>query len=386
MEKKPRLLLLHSDVSPYRLPLFELLAKEVDLRVYFCDFKASRRNWELPLNKYKFDKKILKCFHLGPFMINPTLPLKLLFNRFDAYILGEDDRTFFSELIVFLMAKLYGRPVIVWSGFLETNYFEKYKNIVNQYLLQPVYKLIYRFSDSFISYGKVTRQYLLKKGVPPEKIMTGTQSLCTRQLMKYKEDIDDGSKESSPYKGKKAILCVSYFDNRKGIDLLINAYKSLNRSDTALIIAGAGKEEENLKLLAHGRNDIFFPGYIETKEKVYYYSMADIFVLPTLSDAWGLVVNEAMMFGLPIITTNKAGCSQELISGNGFVVNAGNSIVLKDAMKKVLDDENMRREMGEKSRQIISKFTIENAKKTFLAAIELALETKLTGVGNDLAF
>ena len=369
---KPKVFLLHSGASPYRLPLFESLSKEVNLEVFYCNYRAVRRRWSIPLSECSFKYRVLKCFNLGPFMINPTLPVDMLLNRHDVYILGEDQRIFFSELIGFLMAKLFGKPIIIWSGFTEKNYFERFKNIVDKYFLRPVYKFIYRYSDVFIAYGGVTKQYLINRGVLPQKILTGTQSLCSKQLMKYREDID---RSKLSFKDRKVILCVSYFDSRKGINYLIEAYKMLNRNDAILIIAGSGKEEENLKSLANGRDDIYFPGYVEAEAKAYYYSLADIFVFPTLSDAWGLVVNEAMMFGLPIITTNEAGCAQELIKGNGFVVKAGSIFSLKKALKTLLENEPLRREMGNKSKEIIGGCTIENAKKTFTDAIDLVFKS-----------
>lgn len=385
MKRKLKALLLHGEMSPYRLPLFESLAEKVDLDVYECQHRSGRRRWSISPDEYSFKSRLLKFFRMGPFIINYSLPFGLLSRRYEVYILGEDARIVFSECLVFMLAKLFRRPVIIWSGTTERVFYEKYKNIVNKYILEPLNKFIYRYADAFIAYGEQTKKCLLKKGVPPQKIYFGTQVLCTKELMSHAKDIITPSTDIS-FKNKLVILCVSYFDRRKGINYLIEAYKLLNRNDTVLILAGAGREEENLKLLANDRKDIYFPGYIEAKEKAYYYSIADIFVLPTLCDAWGLVVNEAMMFGLPVITTNEAGCAQELIKGNGFIVDAGNSLVLKEAMEKLLNDDNLRQQMGAVSKKIVKEFIIENAKKTFIDAIDYALKYSLIRGGNDITF
>lgn len=372
MRLKPKVLLLHSTVSPYRLPLFEAVAKKEDLMVYYCEYKPMRRKWHVPLNEYTFQNRILRCIKLGPFMINPTLPFILLFRRYDVYILGEDQRIFFSKIITFLIAKIFKKPVILWVGSADDNYYEKYKKMVDRYFLRPISKFYYRFADAFIAYGEKTRKYLLGVGIPVEKIYMGTQAICEKQLMK---NTVDGLDNEPFFDGKKVILCISYFDRRKGIDDLIEAYKRIDRNDTVLIIAGAGGEEERLRLIASNRKDIVFPGYLEHRKQAYY-SLADIFVLPTHSDAWGLTVNEAMMFGVPVITTDQAGCSQELIDGNGFVIRSGDMVKLKEVLEKLLNDDDLRHEMGARSKEIIRKYTIENARKTFISAISHALNIK----------
>lgn len=385
MKHKLKVLLLHGEMSPYRLPLFESLSEDVDLEVYYCKKRSSRRKWSILQSEFNFKRRVLASFNLGPLIINPTLPFRLLFHRYDVYILGEDHPTFISKVIVFLIAKLLHKHIIIWSGNTEEDYYEGYRKIGDKYVLGPINKFIYRYVEAFIAYGEQTQKYLLKKGVPQQKIYAGTQVICTNQLIRHAKDISTPSTDIF-FKNKKVILCVSYFEHFKGINYLIEAYKQLNRNDTVLVLAGAGREERNLKLLAHNRDDIYFPGYVEREEKAYYYSIADIFVFPTFRDVWGLVVNEAMMFGLPVITTNGAGCAQELINGNGFIVDAGSSLALKEAMEKILNDDSLRRKMGTKSKEIIGKFTIENAKTTFIDAIDQTLKSRQTKGKNDITF
>jgi len=107
---------------------------------------------------------------------------------------------------------------------------------------------------------------------------------------------------------------------------------SLSRRDATLKIMGIGEEEDKLKSLAIGEKNIVFLGYLEEEEKAKYYATTDIFVLPTLFDPWGLVINEAMYHGLPIITTSAAGAT-DLIRGNGIIVKAGDESQLKQAIR-----------------------------------------------------
>lgn len=371
-----KVFLLHCEISPYRLPLFESLSNLVDLHVYYCRTKATYRKWDIQLDKYSFKRKVHKGINLGPFVINPTILFNVLFGNYDVYILGEDPRIFFSKCIVVFIAKLLRKTVILWSGMVENNYYKGYKRIFDPYILDLTAKIYFRYADAFIAYSERTKAYLLRRGVPSERMYQGTQVISKEQLM------SDGlsKKNRKQYlhfdDNKKIILCVSNLTKQKGLNYLIEAFKQLNRKDTVLIFAGTGDEEENFRTLASDCSHIFFPGFVKGDEKVHYYSIADIFILPTLHDSWGLVINEAMMFGLPVITTNKAGCSQELIKGNGIIIKAGCSKAIEDALLKLLDDVNLRAKMGKKSLEIIKEYTIENVTNTFFKAISNASNLK----------
>ena len=109
----------------------------------------------------------------------------------------------------------------------------------------------------------------------------------------------------------------------KGIQELISAVKILSRKkfDIKLLIVGEGKFKNELEYFVNDIRDlVIFTGHVEISEIYKYYFASDIFVLPTYNDSWGLVVNEAMACGLPIIVTNAAGCYFDLVKNNGFVV------------------------------------------------------------------
>lgn len=106
-----------------------------------------------------------------------------------------------------------------------------------------------------------------------------------------------------------------------------------------------------------------------------YYGSVDILVLPSLSDPWGIVINEAMAFGLPIISTDAAGATYDLVKDgvNGFVIKAGSSDELYVALKNLCDSAELRQIMGERSLEIIQDYTPEKWAKAFVAAVETIL-------------
>lgn len=110
---------------------------------------------------------------------------------------------------------------------------------------------------------------------------------------------------------------------------------------------------------------------MQQPELSHYYAIADIFVLPSLSEPWGVVVNEAMASGLPIIATEMVGAVGDIVENgiNGYVVPAGNPEALYEAMKRLIENEGLRKEMSEQSRRIIKSWTHKQAVEGFLSAI-----------------
>jgi glycosyltransferase involved in cell wall biosynthesis len=100
-----------------------------------------------------------------------------------------------------------------------------------------------------------------------------------------------------------------------------------------------------------------------------YYSIADIFVLPSNFDTWGLVVNEAMNFGLPVIVSDRCGCAKGLVKGNGFIFKAGDVNDLKEKLETLINDSDLRKEMGRKSMDIIKNYSYDKTIDGILNAI-----------------
>ena len=369
---KKKVFLLHNIISPPRLPLFEKLSEEFDLDVKFCKTISKDRLWSTKLDGYSFKNEVLRNISSGPLIINYSLPFKLLFNRYDVYICAGEISL--SNYIALLISKLFRKPFIIWSGTIKD-----YDAPTDSWMRKTARKIyrffnklfFYNFADAFIAYGIEAKEYYIQNGVYGGKIFIGTQVISNDQFKRV-----EISKKDLFFPNKKIVLFLSYFYKFKCGDILINAFKKINRNDIVLIMAGAGEEEEELKALATRKKDIYFPGYVQGKEKAKYYLIADIFVFPTFRDAWGLVINEAMMYGLPIITTENAGCSKELINGNGFVVKAGNEEELRFAIEKLLDDDELRKKMGIRSKEIIKKYNNDYAVSAFKNDVEYATRTK----------
>jgi len=165
---------------------------------------------------------------------------------------------------------------------------------------------------------------------------------------------------------ERYFLYVGRLAEEKNVGALIRAMAQLRRrgSERSLVIVGDGPLRRHLEDQAwradlHG--SVLFAGHKSTAEILPYYAFADCFVLPSSREPWGLVVNEAMAAGLPVVVSNRCGCAGDLVEhgNNGFVFSTEDE--LTDSLWKVSQLSSRQRElMGQRSGQIISCFSIQH--------------------------
>jgi glycosyltransferase involved in cell wall biosynthesis len=153
------------------------------------------------------------------------------------------------------------------------------------------------------------------------------------------------------------VLCVSRLIERKGIRFLIEAIGMLKDDKIELVLVGEGNQEEELKQLAKDlgvADGVEFRGYVDHDSISDIYKNSDVFVLPSLNEGMSNALLEAMASGLPVIVTDTGGTS-ELIDRNGIVVPKGDSNAIAQAVCELMDDPEVRRRMGMKSREIAAR-------------------------------
>jgi glycosyltransferase involved in cell wall biosynthesis len=176
------------------------------------------------------------------------------------------------------------------------------------------------------------------------------------------------------FKGHKMVLTVGQMIHRKGIDIVLDVASRM-KDVTFYIIGGEPTLEylemkENLKL-----SNVHFEGFKSKEVLSDYYTAADLFLLPTREDIWGLVINEAMAFGLPVITTDQCVSGLELIEPgeNGFIVPINDVQRTLNATRTILDNDSLRKSMEYESLKTIKKYTIEQMATKHFKAFEAIL-------------
>jgi glycosyltransferase involved in cell wall biosynthesis len=387
------------------MPIFEGIARlpNVSLKVYFGRYRSSDRKWKVRLNA-NFDYEILKEVNFLPrlFSFNPedianplnlSLPFKLLRDEYDVFIGGAP--YYFGTVITFLVSKIRRKPFILFledidprggeiSSYLE--HFRKYpawKAFSLPFVLTRFifWRLVLKHSSCYVVPGTATKEYLSQRGILASKVFIAWNAIDNDAIeQECKESTRKGNVEKLRAKlgleNKKMILSVAYLSKRKGLQYLIQACSKLKKEDDdfALVIVGEGPYKQELKTLSL-QNDVetIFAGYVSNL--VDYYLTADVFVLPTLKDVWGFVINEAMVCGCPIITTYDAGASRDLVKNevNGYVVETRNVEQLYQALKRILSDNRLRQDMKKASRNIIRDFSYVKSLEGYKAAIDHVL-------------
>lgn len=136
--------------------------------------------------------------------------------------------------------------------------------------------------------------------------------------------------------------------------MLLRAFQILRASRRCtLLIVGSGELEGAIRaqVQQHQIPDVVMPGFMNQSEITQAYACGDIFALPSISETWGLSVNEAMNFGLPVVVSDKVGCAVDLVRDgeNGYVIPFQSTEALADRLARLVDSEERRRRFGEAS-------------------------------------
>jgi glycosyltransferase involved in cell wall biosynthesis len=130
-----------------------------------------------------------------------------------------------------------------------------------------------------------------------------------------------------------------------------------------LLIVGDGEERAmcESRVRAAGEASVRFFGFQNQSQLARFFDLCDVFVLPSLDEPFGLIVNEVMNAGKPIIVSDRVGCQPDLISDgvNGAVFPARNVSALRSALESVLENANVRRDMGCRSLERINQWSFE---------------------------
>lgn len=169
---------------------------------------------------------------------------------------------------------------------------------------------------------------------------------------------------------EKVILSVGQFIYRKGFDVLLKVMRNFPNTIGVYFIGGKPSEEYLSLIKTFNLTNVHFVGFKTKEELAEYYKLADIFVLPTREDIWGLVINEAMSFGLPIVTTKKCVAGLELISDKNCIVDVDDENQLYSSIKLILDDPDFREQLAYSNIKKIRNYTIQEMAKTIFSTIK----------------
>lgn len=370
------------DIIPHPLQIithnyvYEMLGG--NYKVFYSGPGDLHRRWKnLPEIKHKYE--ILPGYPLRLKKWEDTITFWLNYSVGDALKKSGCEMVMISgwETLACLSAGwfcyLNGIPYMVFSSSTE------YEKSWRRNLTKPIVKLFVKNADSYVVCGKRSKEYLITLGARPERMFVPVNAVDNDFFFKnsrFSNEERESLKANLGLQPKQSvILFIGQLIKRKGILVLLEAFKLLREYgvNASLLIVGYGQLEQGVRrfMADYAGNSMALIGHVEMKDLPKYYGIADIFTLPSLEEAWGYVVNEAMACGLPVIVSNIVGAAGDIVDDGktGAVVPSGNAKALADAMKRLIDDKNLRTYMGEQSLKKIQPYTIKAQSQVIADAI-----------------
>jgi glycosyltransferase involved in cell wall biosynthesis len=367
----------------YQAPMLRHLAArpELDLTVLFLsDFslRAYRDpgfgvpvRWDVPLLDgygYRFLPSLGRRDRVtfwSPFARDLWRTLRR--GRFDAlWICGYAQQ---SVLRALAMAKLLGQVVLLRG---DSHLMSANRSPARAWLKRRALPKLFRSIDGFLAVGTLNREYYRHYGVSEERIFH-VPNAVDNDFFRAKAGEARKTREAFRAElglqpGRPVILYASKLQAVKRPGDLLEAYRQLGGVASRepapyLLLVGDGELRPSLEVSARdmGWSSIRFLGFKNQTELPRFYDLADVLVLPSQSETWGLVVNEVMNAGKPVIVSDRVGAAPDLVRDgeNGFVAPVGQVGILADRLARLTSDRTLASRMGQESLTRISSWNFE---------------------------
>lgn len=396
--KTYRLACLVSHPIQYLAPLYRYLSvlPQLDLKVYFlADFSASVHHdpgfgvsfeWDVPLldgYQHEFIPALTRDNSSSSFWrpLNYGISERLRRGRYDALMVHGYAHN--AMLRAIASAKAFGMKVLVRG---ESHLLGRNLRGPMAALRYGVLRKLFRTVDGFLAIGTLNCEFYRYHGAPEGKIFMmpyavnndffrerAREARRSRELLRASLRLE---------KGRPIVLFASKFQKRKHPDHLLDAYMRLSpdgrrEPQPYLLFVGDGELRQVLEQRAAqlGWSSIKFLGFKNQSQLPRYYDLCDVFVLPSDCEPWGLVINEVMNAGKPVITTDQVGAAADLVHDgvNGFIVAVGDTEALSRRLHALVTAPGLATGMGEKSLKRIETWGLKEAASGLLEGLSYAV-------------
>lgn len=379
VNKKSNIAIITTHPIQYQAPLFRAIAKEqdIELTVFFGSKHGVDADkidpgfgkafaWDIPLlDGYRH--VFLKNSHLDMSVNDwrldgPELKFFFASQNFDAVLIFGWNKMLFWQAMWW--GRRYAIPLILRG---ESNL----KNAQSWYLRsvkKVLFPLFFKLFKAFLAIGTLNANLYRYYNVQAEAIFTAlycvdnnhfskesaTQKKNTRQL-RAKFGIQDDD--------TVFLFMAKFIQRKRPLDVIMAAKKArLSKGCHVLLVGDGPLMQECLDMIdVHGLSNVHLVGFKNQSELPAYYAMADVLVLPSEYETWGLVVNEAMACGLPCIVSDTCGAATDMVidGKTGFSYPVGDIDRLANCMENMVKDSQLRREMGRHAAKHVENFSVE---------------------------
>ncbi len=375
--------------TPYRWPLFERVAArpEIDLTVLFYSRTESDRDWGrlveertgddaphvefLPGKAYKVRGHRTLFFHW-----NPGIAKRLEDGHFDVVVIPGWSMP--TSLAAIRHCKRRGVPYVVFS---ETQGLAP-KPWASRTIKRIALPRLVGKASAWLSTGTESQRFLVRHGASQKRVFrfANTPDVPTLQAA-----VDAARPQRAATRARLGIpegATVALFVGRlipaKDPLTLLAAQEQLEGGPDApwLLIVGDGPEGESMRqrVRERGLRHVVLTGALKPDELPPIWAAADLFVLPSLHEAWGVVVNEAMAARLPVVLSDRVGAAADLLveGHNGRVVPVSDAAALAAAIREIHADPELCRRMSQESARIIAGWGYGPSVQGFVDAVQTA--------------
>lgn len=340
MKKSKKIIILKNIPSPYRNKLFNMMQEifpeyQLSFEVWYLAKSESNRHWIIDENDFKYKHKYLKGFHpkIGNMFahINLSLIPALLTSKYDTIIIGGYGAPSLMMAPIFIRKNV---KKILWS---ETNDLSTTKI---KGLSQKLKKQIVNFYDAFLVPGERACKFVLNFTKGPKEIINLPnlidQSKYTTEIDKLRINRKILRESWIENPNDQIWICPAQLEKKKGLLEFLPSLKNIK--NVHLLIAGEGSlKDEILHLIQQYQLRVTLVGFQQQNEMLKFYAMADVFILPSISDPSPLSVIEAIAAGLPILISNRVGNFPEVYSNeNGWEYDVFANITEREKLVEVI--------------------------------------------------
>lgn len=362
-----------SSLFPYRVNWLDELGKYADVDVYYLLDSDNARNTEWCAQRPKNCTFTLMKSHnipkLGQLSFEFIKILKEHANEYDAIIM--DGYGFLSQMI---NIRYLNKHKIEYYVNIDGMVPKDKENAVSKFIKRKIISKI----PHCLCGALATNKMLIEYGAKPENIINHPFTSL------YKKDIapnipstleKNELRKQLGISENKVVISVGRFSYMngygKGYDVLMRAAKKMSKDIGWYIIGGQPTPEFAKMKKDMGLDNLHFVDFLTKEELALYYKASDVFTLMTVGDVWGLVINEAMAYGLPIITTDKCVAGLDLVNDgeNGYIIKVGDDSALAEKLDLILHTASATESMARSSLEKISFYTIESMAEIHIAAI-----------------
>ncbi|CAG4998621.1 D-inositol-3-phosphate glycosyltransferase [Dyadobacter sp. CECT 9275] len=371
-----RVLVIHNQLwAHYKSKLFAEIHKVFEEKfpdssffvTHIADHEASRGAMKNDdsISFYHYPYQVL--FHTNLEAVgfkNRLVALFRAFHRYNPTVLNVTGYFDWAQVLLMCYARLKGVKIVLST---ESSTADHNRSVIKEMIKSRIVGL----AHACFCFGSSSAQYLKTLGVPDDRIAVKNAAVIDESIIRTRFD---KAREAGGKTGNSFIF-VGRLALEKNLEMLINAFKKVNQSakhSWKLLLVGNGPEEEKLRTLAAGDPLIEFAGSHAWYTVPEFLAKSDVLILPSKSEPWGLVVNEAMVCSMPVIVSEKCGCAPDLVrqGQNGYLFHPDQIAELETALASFINNPEQIVDMGAKSMEIIKPFSSTNVAAEMVACYE----------------